>query len=155
MKKKVFRSRISVLLMVFFLAIFLPPLIPMIRSGNIFNPAFYILAGTIAFVVLLFSIIRYEITDKELLCKLWKIPFGSFPLSQIASVERSYNPLSSAASSLKRLRVSFHKGYKWPYTLISPAREQEFLDALNKANPDIYIRVINKKGWWRIWCWDI
>jgi len=155
MKKKVFRSRVSVLLMVFILAIFLLPLIQMIHSGNIFNPAFYILIGLFAFFVVLLGVIRYEITDKELLCKIWKIPSGSFPLSKIASVERSYNPLSSAASSLKRLRVSFHKGYKWPYTLISPAREQEFLDALKKANPDIYIRVTNKKGWWRIWCWDI
>jgi len=154
MEKKVFRSRVSVLLMVFILAIFALPFIPMIRSGNI-SSTFYTVLGVLAFVALLFFGFRYEITDKRLLVKLWKMPIGSYPLSQIASVERSYNPLSSAASSLKRLHVSFHKEYKLPYVLISPVREQEFLDALKKGNPDIYIRVSNKKGWWRIGDWDI
>ena len=150
MEKKVFRSRISVLMMGFILACFSPILIPMIRSGNIFNPGFYILV----FVILLFCGIRYEITEKHLILKMWFFN-TKVPLSEIISVERSYNPLASGAASLKRLCVRFKKGYKYPYTLISPAREKEFLDALKQVNPDIYIRVPDKKGWWRIWDWDI
>ena len=155
MKKRVFRSRISVLVMAFTLAVFSSPIIRVIGSGNIFNSEFYSIVGALVFVVLLVYGMRYEISDEKLLLKIWMFPSGSFLLSEIISVERSYNPLSSVAASLKRLRVNFKKGYKWPFALISPVREQEFLDALKKANPDIYIRVSNKKGWWRIWDWDI
>jgi hypothetical protein len=39
--------------------------------------------------------------------------------------------------------------------LISPAREQEFIEALKTVNPDIYVEVSDRKGVWRIWDWDI
>ena len=155
MEKIVYRSRVSVLMMAFILLCFLPGLIPMIRSGNFFNPGFYIIVGAFAFVVLLVSGFRYEITDQHFIFSLWGIGKQKIPLSQIVSVERSYNLLSSGAGSMKRLYVRFKKGYKYPFALISPVREQEFLDELKKANPDIYIRVSNKKGWWRIWDWDV
>ena len=155
MKRKVFRSRVSVLLISFFLLPILPVFIAIVRSGNIFNPGFYVLIGICAFVVFIFSGVRYEITDKELMFSTWGTCKASCPLSKILSVERSYNPLSSPAMSLKRLKICFKKGYKWPFTLISPVREQEFLETLKTYNPNIYIRVNNKKGWWRIWDWDI
>ena len=158
MEKKVFRSRISVLLMGFLLVIMLPPLILIIRSGNIFNPGFYVLAGVIVFFILLFFGMRYELTDNHFTAKMLGITSFKVSLSVIVSVERSYNPLSSPAGSLKRLKIRFKKGYKYPFTLISPMREQEFLETLKKYNPDIYIRVSDKKGWhriYRIWDWDI
>ncbi len=155
MERKVFRSRVSVLLIIFILIVMLPGLLLTIRSGNIFNPGFYTIAGVIVFIVLLFSGIRYEITDKQLLFKMWGISSENCPISQIVSVERSYNLLSSPAGSLKRLCIRFKKGYKWPFVLVSPVREQEFLDCLKKVNPDIYIHVNNKKAWYRIWDWDI
>ena len=155
MERKVFRSRISVVLTGFLLIIMLPPLIQIIRSGNIFNPGFYVLMGVIVFIILLFCGMRYELTDNHFKFKMLGVTGFKVPLSVIVSVERSYNALSSPATSLKRLKIQFKKGYKYPFTLISPAREQEFLDTLKKYNPDIYIRVNNKKGWWRIWDWDI
>ena len=151
MESKVFRSRVSVLLMVIiFVPLFLPVL-PVILSGNIFNSTFYTVAGIFVFIVLLAIFgMRCKITEQTL-----KVGMTSFPLSQIVSVERSYNLLSSPAASLKRLSIRFKKGAKYPWILISPAREQEFLETLKKYNPEIYIRVENKKGWWRIWDWDI
>jgi len=152
MERKVFRSRISVAIVIIITVPILIPLIPMIREGNIFNPAFYTMIGVIAFVVLLFCGIRYELTDSHFKVKMW----GEVPLSEIVSVERSYNILSSPAASLKRLKIRFQKGYKFfSFILISPVCEQEFLETLKKLNPDIYIRVPDKKGWWRIWDWDI
>ena len=156
MERKVFRSRVSVLLMAIILGIMLRPLISLIRSGNILHPAFYIIAGILVFVVLLCSGFRYEITDSHLRVSTWGTCSIRYPLSQIACVERSYNPLSSPAASLKRLEIRFMKGKKnWPFALISPAKEQEFLNTLKKINPNILIRVSDKKGWWRIWDWDI
>ena len=148
MKKKVFRSRFSVALNAPILAFMLWRLILMICSGNIFNAEFYILIGFIAFIVLLFCGIRYEIVGDKLRIGTW-IVGNTYPISQIISVERSYNPLSAPAGSLKRLCVHFGKRSKWPIALISPVREQEFLNTLKKINPNIYIRVPNKKGWWR------
>jgi len=162
MEKKVFRSRISVLLMVFILAILSIPLIAMVRSGNISNSEFYTIVGVLVFIVLLMYGIRYEITSEHIKFSTWGTFKFSRPLSEVISVERSYNILSSPAFSLKRLRVSFQKGNKlhlfysiWPYWLISPVREQEFLETLKTINPSIKINVSNEKGWWRIWDWDI
>ena len=155
MENRVYRSRISVLLIVPILAVMMRPLVPLILSGNIFNPAFYILAGCLLFIVLLFLGIRNELTDTHLVFKMWGFSTLKAPLTEILSVERTYNPLSSGAASLKRLYIRFKKGYKYPFALISPVREKEFLERLQKLNPDIYVRVPEKKGWWRIWDWDI
>ena len=146
MEKKIYRSRISVLLMIFILLCCLPGIIPMIRSENILNLSFYITIMTyimiIIFVILISYGIRYEITDKELLIKMWMITFWSHYLSQITSIKRSYNPISSFASSLKKLRINGNG----LYFLISPAREQEFLETLKMYNPNIQIHVDDKKG---------
>ena len=161
MKRKVFRSKISVLLAIFFLLAFSSCLIPAIRSGNIFNLGFYIIVAVILFVVFVFSGIRYVVTDKQFLMNIWGICKWSCSLSQIVSIERSYLFISSQAASLKRLKVRFKKesrfkkGTEYSSIWISPAREQDFLDVLKNINPNIHIRVANKKGWWRIWDWDI
>ena len=153
MEKKVFRSRISVLLVIILLAVLLPVAISIIRLGNIFNPGFYIFLGVMVFLVLIFTGMRYVISGNRLYLKMWFIPNGSKHISDIVSVERSYNLLSSPAASLKRLAIrSKTGGIPW---LISPVREKEFFEALKVVNPDIYIRVDDKKGWWRIWDWDI
>jgi len=154
MEKKVFRSRISVLVMIFILAIMLLPLILMINSGNVSNPALYILAGTFLFIILLLCGIGYEITEKHLIFKMWFFS-TKVPISMIVSIERSYILLASGAASLKRLFVRFKKGYKYPFALVSPVREQEFLETLKILNPNIQINVTNKDGWWRFWDWDI
>lgn len=151
--KKIFRSRISVLLMVFFLAILIPCAIPMFQH-KIYS-GMYILGGTFVFCVFIFTGIRYVILEDKLYVKMWIIPCGSVKISNIISVERSYNPLSSPAGSLKRLRIGLGKGAKYPYMLISPVREQEFIEELKAVNPDIYVRVPIKKGIWRVHDWDI
>ena len=151
MERKNFRSRISVALMVFILVIVSLPLIPVINSGNIFNPAFYISAGVIVFCVLLLSGFRYVITNEQLRICVWRICIWTYSLSKIESVERSYNPLSAPAASLKRLSI---KGVGI-FTLISPVREQEFLETLKILNPKIQINVTDKEEWWRFWDWDI
>ena len=79
-------------------------------------------------------------------------------LSAITSVERTYSPIPATALSLKRLRIHFRKDYKWyryGFTpLMSPVREQEFLETLKAINPKIQINVSEKKGWSRFWDWD-
>jgi hypothetical protein len=101
--------------------------------------------------------LRYIVTDEKLLVRCCGIPSASIAIADIYSVERTYNPLASAAASLKRLAVYTKRsnGYLKVIMLISPAREQEFLDTLKAINPSIQIHVTDKKGKWRIWDWDL
>jgi hypothetical protein len=72
-------------------------------------------------------------------------------IKEIRSVKRSYNPLSSPASSLKRILVNTSK----LNVLISPVREKEFLAQLATINPNIEIEVSERTEWYRFWDWDI
>ena len=145
--KKVYRSRISVLLNVFVLALFIPVCL---NINHISYEGIIFFGG----IVLILTGIRYEILDGKLYLNLmWFIQYGSVNVSEIISVERSYNPLSSPAGSLKRLRIKFAgNSFGW---LISPVREKEFIEALKTINPDIRVNILEKKGIWRIWDWDI
>jgi len=152
-EKKIFRSRISVLLVGFILAVFIPCTIPMIKH-MIIN-SLLIMGGTFLFVVFLFSGMRYVISGDTSSMKIWSIPFGSVKISSIISIKRSYNPLSSPAASLKRLRLDLRKSKKCPFMLISPVKETEFIEELKVINPDITVKVPVKKGIWRIQDRDI
>jgi len=161
-KIKVFRSRINVLLFVFMWGIFIFALIPIFQRGiyqgmNIFVIMF-------ALIVFIFCGMRYVISGDKLYLKIWMIPSGSVNIADIISVERSYKqPLLSSlpAASFKKLRLDLtgvtfgSKRAKFPYLLISPVREQEFIEELKAINLDIIVDVPVKKGIWRIQDWDI
>ncbi|MDR0758183.1 MAG: PH domain-containing protein [Tannerella sp.] len=158
MDKKVFRSRVSVALVGFLLAVFILTTSPMFYCGAIGE--LYILGGAFLFCVLIFAGMRYVVAgDKLYINIIWIIPYGkAIIITDILSVKRSYNLLSAPAASLKRLSVRSKKSSKkskHSYLLISPAREQEFLDTLRSINPDIDIQVSDKKGKWRVRDWDI
>ena len=157
--KKVFRSRISVFFIGFLLVAFTPAFIPIFQRGI---QGMNFLFVTFSFIVFFFCGIRYVISEDKLYLKIWFIPSGSVRIADIISIERSYRqPLSSPAASFKRLRISLtgvkfgSKKAKFPYLLISPVREQEFIETLRSVNPDIIVHVPVKKGIWRIQDWDI
>jgi len=149
--KKKFRSRISILLIV--LAIFIPISIPILQKQ--FHQGFLIFGVIMLFVIFLFTGMRYIIYGSDLIWKIWFIPCGNINIKDIRSVVRSYNPLSSPAASLKRLRISFKKGEKFSFMLISPYKEKEFIKELKAINPDIIVTVPDKKSIWCILDWDI
>jgi hypothetical protein len=148
--KKVFRSRVSVLLVVFILAVFVPIILRVIHE----IPALIVLGVAFLFTLFILTGMRYIFAEGKLRIKLWFISMGSIDVARIRSVRRSYNPLSSPAGSLKRLSLSFSSGGNSTAALISPVREREFIEALKAVNPDIRVEVTEKKGFWRIWDWD-
>jgi hypothetical protein len=159
-EKKVFRSRISILLLGFILAILIPCTIPMIVHRII--PGLYIMGGTLVFTIFIFTGMRYTVSGGKLSIKLWFFPYGNINIADIISVKRSYNPLSSnslssPATSLKRLEIKCRKGTKYPWMLISPVREPEFIEELKTVNPKINVSVpvSAKKRIWRVQDWDI
>lgn len=148
--KKVFRSRISVLLLGIVLATFIPILLPMFQRNSIEDVC--ITGGAFLFVLFILTGIRYIVSGNKLLFRIWFIPTGSINILEISSLKRSYNPLSSPSASLKRLSAYRHGNL---YALLSPVREKAFIEELQTINPRIQIDVSNKKGLWRIWDWDI
>jgi len=165
MEKKVFRSRVSVLYVPILGALLCIGWFASKSSGN-FVPLI-ILGSCTVFTLFAFRSINYVLTDKEIFVYYFGFNTGKFFISAISSVERSYNPFAGAAASAKKLQFQFKRGYKWdryfsesPFLqtilpLISPVREQEFLETLKSINPNIQINVTDKKGWWRFWDWDI
>ena len=147
---KEFRSRISVLIIGVMLAVFIPAFITMYTHKTF--EGIYTLGGILLFIILLFSGIRYIILENKLYIKVWFITNKSINITDIVSVKRSYNLLSSPAASLKRLKIRFANGW---FRLISPVREYEFIEALKEINPDIEVYISYKKGIWRFWDWDI
>jgi hypothetical protein len=148
--KKIFRSRVSVLLLGFLLAILVVVTIPLIKSMIITD--LFVVGGTFFFVVFLLGGMRYIISDNKLYAKIWMIPCGSVKIMDIISIERSYNLFSSPAASLKRLKLGIKNR---ACMLISPIREQEFIEELKSINLNIDVNVPIKKGVWRIQDWDI
>ena len=156
MEKKVFRSRISVFLLGIILALFflisIPALIQYSYAG------LRGLGVSFLFIVLLFTGMRYVISGNKLYLKMWFISDRGVNIADIASVKRSYNPISSHAASLKRLEIRLVKGvknYRYP-CFISPVREKEFIEELKANNQRIEVCVHEKKGkWWHFWDWDI
>jgi hypothetical protein len=113
--------------------------------------AYGVLCLSMLLVALFLFAMRYEISKDHLVVKIGPIPFSKISIDEISLVERSYNPLSSPASSLKRLYIKA----KNKDVLISPVDEQEFVRLLKTRNPNITVNISDKDNWWRFWDWDI
>jgi hypothetical protein len=77
--------------------------------------------------------IRYIVSARELIIKIGPITERSIPVDDIWTLERSYNPSSSPANALRRLRIVYRQGV----VLISPAHEKDFLKYLTSINPKV------------------
>ena len=159
---RIFRSRISVLLISIFFAIFIPITAAVIKNVTI--QGLCIVGGTFLMILFSYTGYRYIISGNKLYLKIWFISMGSADIADIISIERTYNPIASPAASLKRLCLRFKKGSKYsnwltwqsaPNWLLSPVRENEFIEKLKAINPDIYVHILPKTGKWRIGDWDI
>ena len=159
MEKKTFRSRVSILLILFIAAVFSCSAAVVISYGDsdaiIRTVGLFILL--FAFIIALFFSMNYRIDGQILYIRYLGFSAGSIELQDICKIKRTYNPLSSPAASLKRMALYRRKSTGKPVlcALISPVREEEFLDMLKSVNPSIDIQVNNRKSVWRIWDWDL
>ncbi|MFI3268094.1 MAG: PH domain-containing protein [Rikenellaceae bacterium] len=150
-----YRSRISVILFVLIFGVLIFPLI----DGDIFARSM-IIGIVYLFIVLiclsLFVSINYTITENSLIVRVLGFKMATIDIARIKTIKRSYNSLSSPAASLKRLEVKFcHKGLVQS-GLISPVREEEFINKLKEINPHIQVTINQKRNnILRFWDWDI
>jgi hypothetical protein len=105
-------------------------------------------------------VMRYIISEDKLYTKIGTVPFWSVKIASIKSVERSYKCFTlshspSVVGSLKKLRITYEGMAHSQFILVSPVKEQEFIEELKIINPKIHVHVIDKKGKWRIQDWDI
>ena len=150
--KKVFRSCLSVLLIVFLLTIFLPVCIGLFK--NKVYDGFFCVSGMGLFVIFVcFRGAYYIISDNMLYIKWWFIPTNDVDITHLESVEHSYDPTSTCAYSLslKRLHLQYKRLSSSTSLLISPVREEEFISEMKAINPDIKVNVPIRKGIWRFW----
>jgi hypothetical protein len=146
-----FRSRVSVLILLF-IVLTVVPIFFLGEPNEEAWVAFSLLGISIGIVVLMLFGMRYEIGENYLIIKVGPIPYSRIKLSEIEKVERSYNPLSSPAASLKRLYIKSKK----KDLLISPSDEDEFVRILKQRNPHIAIQIDDSDDeWWKFWNWDV
>ncbi|MFR9603749.1 MAG: PH domain-containing protein [Rikenellaceae bacterium] len=151
-----YRSRISVIL---FTLTFVAVAFPLLFDGKrLFEKSMVVGIVYLLIVVIclsLFFTIDYTIAEKSLIIRAFGFKMGSIDITRIKTIRRSYNPLSSPAASLNRLEIKFYSKGRVQTALISPVREEEFLKRLKEINPDIEMRVKQKRNILRFWDWDI
>jgi hypothetical protein len=155
--QKVFKSRVSILLSI---VIWPSLLVPLIIIGKMLIldhnkealPPFIILSFSIVLVAFIWNGIRYVIDDNKFIIKMFWIKKSVVEINDIIKIESSYCLLSAPALSLRRLKCKLKKGSKYPFLLISPEDEEEFINLLFKINPAIETELKPKGG--NIWDWD-
>lgn len=158
--KTIFRSRISVLLTIVFWAVFLFGFF-MVGKGYLasHNPELLVILIIFGLLIIFFGIIwfgvRYVIIENKLIIQIGSIRSTVIWINEIVSIRRTYNPLSSAAVSLKRISLRLHPKSKFPYILISPKNEKQFIAFLLDQNPNIEVDVPEIRKGYRFWDWDI
>ena len=81
---------------------------------------------------------KYIITQDKLIIKIGGFLVDEISIGIIEKASRSFNPLASSATSLKRIMI-YKKGNRIA-ALISPTPERLFLSELLKRNPKIKLK---------------
>jgi hypothetical protein len=158
---KRFRMRYSVLLLAFWLAVYILIILSLF-TGLPSSLVWVLIIALPVIFIYLYGKTEHIISNGRLYMKIWDTDRGSMEISDIVSIELTYNmktvsrgtTSNNFAFSLRKLKVSYldyiNKEKTW-VIFISPVREQEFLDELKAVNPNIDIRVpAVKKSIWRI-----
>ena len=96
-----------------------------------------IILPVMSFIAYLMYSIRYIINNDVLEIRTGILGTTKIPISGIKSVERTNNPLSSPAMSLKRIEIMYGK---YDSVLISPQDRDAFINDLLEINPDVLIK---------------
>jgi hypothetical protein len=124
----IFRSSVSVGLVVFlFVALGIPTWL-MIRDGVWFGLAIHI--GIILFIYWLYRTTKYIVTDEglEIQCGLRK---QQIRWEDVRSVKYTSNPISSPAFSFRRIQIDYGR---MGSVLISPHTRENFMNELRQRN---------------------
>ncbi len=101
-----------------------------------------IMVPIIAFTLNIFFGTSYTIIDQnELIVKCGMIYHSTVPISSIKSIRKTRNPISAPAPSMDRIEL--HYG-KWDSVILSPRDKRNFINELQKINPNIKTEIFSR-----------
>lgn len=129
---KSYRSRIGVILATIILISWVICIVSTYKMPII---GFLILNLLYIFITTGVMIMRYDIEGNTLHIRTFYCIFDQkVDIMAIKSIEHSGNIISSPAASTKRLLINYNK---FDEVLISPVREEKFIETLRQINPEI------------------
>ncbi len=138
MKKK-YRTKIGLEIVGFLLLVFLF----MGLIGKDFWVYTLIPMGIVTVIfIFAFKGISYTVTDNLLIVHASLMPDTKIEISSIRKIAETNNPLSSPAGSLDRIEIFYNK---FDSVITSPVETEDFISRLQKINPDIEIKRMEKK----------
>ena len=138
--KKLFKSKIGLelaipLIVVFGTVIFLTVFE---KPGWL---GFVILLLPVLFVVHIFMITIYTIENNKLTIKSGFLFNKTIDINTIKKITETNNPLSSPATSIDRLEITYAK---FDSVIISPKQKMEFINYIKALNPNVEIKFKKK-----------
>ncbi len=101
------------------------------------NPLFIIFHFALAALIYFFVVrIKYTLDDVHLRIYMGPFLYRSIEIQSIRKMEKSNNPLSSPAASLRRIAIHYNK---WGYVLISPRDRERFMEDVWKRKAQLEI----------------
>lgn len=101
------------------------------------NPLFIIFHFALAVLIYFFVVrIKYTLDDQHLRIYMGPFLYRSIEIQSIRKMEKSNNPLSSPAASLRRIAIHYNK---WGYVLISPIDRESFMEEVWKRKAQLEI----------------
>ena len=82
--------------------------------------------------------IHYTIEEDKLTVSDLFFIKETYELKKLKSITRTYNPVSSPAASLKRIKLDFGCGHP---LIISPANQDVFIEEVLRINPNVQVEV--------------
>lgn len=133
-----FRSSISIIIAVPITLLFLFNIYNVLIESNQVTLGWVVLWIFIfGFTILILFGIRYVVTETHIIIKMGPFTFLKLAIEALLSINRSYNPISSPAGSLRRMQLNFTDGV----ILISPRNENKFIHAIKVVNPKVSIGI--------------
>lgn len=133
----VFKSRISVFLVVLLAVIFALPFVTMPDDGVLVTLA--AIAPVVVLIVVLFASLRYVIDGNVLYVRSFPFTRGTaYDLTKLKSISHTRTLLSSPALSMKRIKLDFGVGLP---LVISPRAQDVFVDEILRVNPSVEVNL--------------
>lgn len=111
---------------------------PMIKKGEIDWATMLIAIGTSLILIPLFDI-KYILYSEHMLVSMSIYGKARVRYKDIVSVKKTFNPLSSAALSLKRTQIDYVENGCHQMILISPKMRNDFLQILKEKAPHVKV----------------
>lgn len=143
--KKVYRSKISLFLLLIMIAATLAPVFPLLFKPQLSTTSYIVMVLSFIFCLIIvvptFSQTYYSIEDNALHIKSGFLYNRTIHIQAIRKIEETRNIVSSPALSMDRLEIIYNK---FDSIIVSPQDKESFIQDLLAINPAI-IEVRKKK----------